>query len=184
MLRGLLDRLRSGNDRSALYRRIVAQARQPGFYGGDGVADTPDGRFELIVLHAVLVMRRLRRDGEGGRRAAQELFDLLFADLDRNLREMGVADLGVPKRIRRMAEAFYGRAAAYDQALDGGAAGALEDALARNLYEGRAGRDRLAGMGAYVRACEERLAAVPGERVGEGDIAWPAPPASASGAAV
>lgn len=176
MLRELLARLRPGEDCHALYRSIVAQARQPAFYGGDGVADTPEGRFELLVLHAALTMRRLRRDGREGRETAQALFDLMFKDLDRNLREMGVADLVVPKRIRKMGEAFYGRAGAYDAGLDADDDTALADALARNIFDGRAGAERMDAMVRYVRDCDAALAATGREAIEAGNPEWPPAP--------
>lgn len=176
MLRRLLARLQPGEDCDALYRSIVAQARQPAFYGGDGVPDTPEGRFELLVLHAALTMRRLRRDGTEGRDLAQALFDLMFRDLDRNLREMGVYDLVVPKRIRKMGEAFYGRAAAYDAGLDAGDDAVLADALARNLFDGRAGAERLRAMVDYVRDCDRTLAAAGLASLAAGEPGWPPAP--------
>src|SRR5215208_2599562 len=102
---------------AALYGIIVAQARAPAFYQDYGVPDTIDGRFEMVVLHTVLVLRRL--DAESGpiRGMGQGLFDLFCGDMDGSLREMGVGDLGVPREMRRIGEAFYGRQAAYVAAL-------------------------------------------------------------------
>lgn len=118
-----------------LYDALVAQARSPALYTDLGVPDTLDGRFDLVVLHAWLVMRRLRRAGVSGEKPAQTLFDLMFADFDRSLREIGVGDLKVGKRIKQMAQAFYGRARHYDDAVDGAAPRAdLAAALGRNLY--------------------------------------------------
>lgn len=176
MLRQLLARLRPDESCDALYRSIVAQARQPAFYGDDGVPDTTAGRFELLILHAALVMRRLRRDGPVGQQTAQALFDLMFKDLDRNLREMGVGDLVVPKRIRKMGEAFYGRAGAYDAGLDAEDDTVLADALARNLFDSRAGADRLHTMVRYVRDCDAQLAATGRDIIEAGDPDWPAAP--------
>ena len=121
-----------------LYVAVINQARLPDFYLRFAVPDSLDGRFDLIVLHAFLVMRRLRQVNaeEGGaqsREVAQSLFDLMFADMDQNLRELGVSDMSVGKRVKQMARAFYGRAAAYDDALAAGGAG-LAEALRRNLY--------------------------------------------------
>ena len=116
-----------------LYEAAVAQAREPGFYQRLGVPDTVDGRFELLSLHVFLLLRRLKREGEAGAAVAQALVDLLFVNLDESLREMGAADLGVGKRVKRMASAFYGRIAAYEAGL-AGAPEALAAALGRNLY--------------------------------------------------
>ncbi len=118
---------------SDLYMAIVAQARQSGFYEYLGVPDTLDGRFELIVVHTVMVLRSLRGAGSKGKAIAQALFDHMFADMDRNLRELGAGDLGVGRRVKRMATAFYGRAEVYEKGLDG-PKGLLEDAVTRNVY--------------------------------------------------
>ena len=118
---------------AALYGDIVRRARTPVFYEQAGVPDTVDGRFEMITLHAFLVMRHLRRGGEQAQKLSQTLFDQMFADMDQSLREIGIGDLSVGKHIKKMAKAFYGRVAAYDAALDGGAE-PLEDALRRNHY--------------------------------------------------
>ncbi len=181
MLRKLLQRFRSDDGPYALYAEIVAQARQPEFYQTMGAADTVEGRFEMIVLHAVLVMRRLRREGAQGRAVAQSLFDLFFADMDRSLREMGVGDLSVPRRIRSMVEAFYGRASVYDAALDAAGAEGLRAALERNLLQGEGGEAALDAMAAYVVACEEALTEVPADAIIAGRIAWPKSPEPARG---
>ncbi len=123
-----------------LYGAAVAAARAPRYFGpGFGVPDTLDGRFDLIGLHAALLIRRLRRDPDPrGPALAQAVFDAMFADMDQALREMGVGDLSVGKRVRRMWEAFHGRARAYEAALDAGDAEALAVALGRNVWRGEA----------------------------------------------
>ena len=115
-----------------LYEAIVASARQEKFYTEMDVPDTLDGRFDMIVLHLFLVLDRLR--GEAGD-MKQKLTDVFFKDLDRTLREMGVGDLSVAKKIRPMAEAFAGRIKAYAVALEQGDE-ALIGALCRNVYAG------------------------------------------------
>jgi cytochrome b pre-mRNA-processing protein 3 len=116
---------------SALYGTIVAQARMPAFYRDYGVPDTVDGRFELIVLHLVLLMRRFDRD-QDLRELGQGIFDAFCRDMDHNLREMGVSDLKVPKEMRQIGAAYYGRANAYrgafEQDID-----AIAAACARNV---------------------------------------------------
>src|SRR3979490_1450818 len=103
----------------AIYGMIVAQAREPLFYRAMGVPDTVNGRFDMVLLHLWMVLRRLR-GGEGGAGPPPALFDHFGGDMDANLRELGVGDLTVPKRMQKFGEAFYGRAAAYDLALDAG----------------------------------------------------------------
>src|SRR5215208_2944217 len=130
---------RSGRIAPALYGAIVAQARVPDFYARLGVPDSVDGRFEMVVLHLALVLRSLRDADEGTRALGQEVFDIFCVEMDRSLREMGVGDLSVPKRMKRMGEAYYGRAAAYDAALDKGDRAALAAAVRRNLLRGAEG---------------------------------------------
>ncbi len=130
-----LFRFRARTPRPAerLYLALVEQARRPEFYSGLGVPDTLDGRFDMIALHAILLIARLKSVGRQGGRLAQGVFDIMFDDMDRNLREIGVGDLSVGRRVKAMAKGFYGRGAAYEAALAGGG-GALEAALARNVY--------------------------------------------------
>jgi cytochrome b pre-mRNA-processing protein 3 len=142
----------------ALYGMIVAQARSPAFYIGYGVADTVAGRLDMIVLHLVLVLRQLSKAGGALPPIGQQLFDRFCRDIDDNFREMGVGDLTVPKEMHRVAEAFYGRAQAYESALaaDDGEA-TLEAAVARNVFgvtEPPLGARRLA---AYMREASRRL---------------------------
>jgi len=113
-----------------IYGTIVAQARLPAFYLGFGVPDTVNGRFDMVVLHLWLILRQLRAAGALER--AQKLFDHFCTDMEGNLREMGVGDLAVPKRMVKFGEAFYGRSVAYDAAIAAGAA-ELAAALARNI---------------------------------------------------
>lgn len=129
----LIPRRRRPGPAQALYRRLVSQARDPGFYRHAGVPDTLDGRFEMILLHIFLVLRRLKRAKGAVDEVSQTLSEALFDDMDRSLREIGVGDLGVGKHVKRMAAAYRGRLAAYDAALAGDDA-ALEAALRRNLY--------------------------------------------------
>jgi cytochrome b pre-mRNA-processing protein 3 len=115
------------------YGRVVEQARRPGFFIDCGVPDTLDGRFELICLHAFLYLHRLKRERQRAAPLGQRFFDTMFADFDRSLREMGTGDLSVGREIKGMAEAFYGRVAAYEQGLAGDDS-VLQPALARNLF--------------------------------------------------
>jgi cytochrome b pre-mRNA-processing protein 3 len=133
------------------YGRVVEYARHPRFFAEGGVPDTVDGRFELICLHAFLYLRRLKREQPGSAALGQLFVDTMFADFDRSLREMGTGDLSVGRQIKRMAEGFYGRVAAYDDGLDGDDA-ALAGALGRNVF-GTASpeAERVAALVGYVR---------------------------------
>jgi cytochrome b pre-mRNA-processing protein 3 len=130
-----------------IYGMIVTQAREPFFYRDLGVPDTVNGRFDLLLLHLWMVLRRFRRMA-GGAEFGQALFDRFCEDLDANLREMGVGDLSVPKRMRAFGEAFYGRAAAYDLALTEGQE-ALAKALCRNILNGE-GLEKARRLAAYA----------------------------------
>jgi len=150
---------KSRNAVQALYGAIVAAARNPVFYVEWGVPDSLDGRFELIALLAFLAIRRLKQSGDNAA-FAQALFDTMFADLDRNLREMGVGDLSVGRQVKTMAKAFYGRVVAYERGLAG--VDNLDEALRRNLY-GTAVPDatQIAAAAAYVRRQAQALDAAP-----------------------
>jgi cytochrome b pre-mRNA-processing protein 3 len=126
---------RSGPERIGyeLYGAAVTAARQPFFYAQLGVPDTLNGRFDMVGLHAFLLIRRLTSAGPQGARLAQAVFDAMFHDMDVNLREMGVGDLSVGKKVRVMWEAFHGRAAVYADAMAVGPE-ALAEALERNVW--------------------------------------------------
>jgi cytochrome b pre-mRNA-processing protein 3 len=178
----------------ALYGAIVAQARSVAFYADYRVPDTVEGRFDLLVLHLVLLLNRLGRPVEASRGfgqvlpgqvlpgqvlpgqelLGQELFDAFCRDLDANLREMGVGDLAVPKRMRTFAEAFYGRQAAYLAGLDAADERVFEKALARNIFaEGNgAGAAQLAR---YARAAVARLDAQDDGALMRGEVVFPSP---------
>ena len=102
-----------------LYRTLVEKARDPAFYSRLAVPDTVNGRFDMVVIHAMLVLRRLRDGGAEADPVGQALLELLFKDMDQSLREMGVGDMGIKHHIKRIAKALFGRAEAYEDGLDG-----------------------------------------------------------------
>lgn len=164
---------------TALYGAIVAQARAPGFYAEMGVPDTVSGRFDMVLLHVVLVLRRLRqgetKGGAGERALAQGLFDTFCRDMDHNLREMGISDQGLPRHMQQVGEAFYGRAQAYEAALAEEAdAGALAQALARNVYPDTGDGVRSASLADYVRRTAQTLETQPLSALADGVVAFPA----------
>lgn len=170
---------------ASLYGMIVAQARSTAFYVGYEVPDTVQGRFDLIVLHLVLLLRRLARGEsaaerqEGRRQLGQRLFDAFCRDLDGNLREMGIGDLAVPKHMRRFGEAFYGRQAVYLAALDAPDGRDFENALARNIFPGDGvGVDaKAARLARYARAAVRDLDAQKDEAFLRGQVSFPSPEA-------
>ena len=114
-----------------LHAALVARARQPEFFATFGIKDTLDGRFDLIVLHAWLVLERLREAGASS--LSQAFIDAVFVGFDEGLRELGAGDIGMGKRVKKLADAFYGRMQAYGDASD---EAEMEAALIRNLYRG------------------------------------------------
>jgi cytochrome b pre-mRNA-processing protein 3 len=141
-----------------LYELAVRQARDPAFYMTLGVADRIDARFELYTLHVLLLVMRLRDEGERGAEAGQAVFDTYVSALDHALRELGVGDISVGKKMRKLGEALYGRMTAYEGSLRDADAGTLSASLARNVYESD---DPAAGtvLAAYALASRARLAA-------------------------
>jgi cytochrome b pre-mRNA-processing protein 3 len=149
---------------AALYGEIVAKARSVHFYRDWGVADSVDGRFDMIALMAGLVLRRLAQLSATGADLgrgdlAQSVFDLMFDDMSHNLTEMGVGDTGIPRKVQAMAQAFYGRAKAYDSALIQKGNAELIDAIIRNIYRGlKPSDDVLYQFCAEIRALDQALA--------------------------
>jgi cytochrome b pre-mRNA-processing protein 3 len=149
---------------SSLYGLVLAQARDRRFFSALGVPDTLDGRFEMLALHVFLLLHRLKLEScEGAAGLARAVIEAFVADMDRTVREMGAADLGVGRRVKEMTQALYGRIGAYEEGLDQSGDGALEAALRRNLY-GTLDMPRLADLTAvarYVRRQHVALAAQP-----------------------
>jgi cytochrome b pre-mRNA-processing protein 3 len=158
---------------STLYGMIVAQARLLTFYRDYAVADTVNGRFDLIVLHLAMVLDRLAQD-PALQTLGQGLFDRFCLDMDDNLREMGVGDLTVPKEMQRLGEAFYGRSQAYRSAWAAADDGLLVQALERNIY-GSMSVPAAPRLAAYVREAVRHLAAQPASDVAGGELSFPAP---------
>ena len=149
-----------------LYEAAVRQARDPAFYTRFGVADRIDARFELYTLHVLLLVMRMRDEGERGAEAGQDLFNTYVSALDHALRELGVGDVSVGKKMRKLGEAMYGRMTAYEPPLREADEAGLAASLARNVYE-----DEDAAIGAalaaYAIASRARLAAQPFDAVAD-----------------
>ena len=145
----------------AIYRQVAEQARAPELFEACGIPDTLDGRFDSLALHAALMIDRLRRESDG-EVLAQAFFDAMFRHLDLTLREIGIQDLGVGRRIKIMAEGFHGRALAYREALNDGPT-PLAEVLRRNAYGGRPPEDSevVVRLEAHIRAYVRSLDATP-----------------------
>jgi cytochrome b pre-mRNA-processing protein 3 len=141
-----------------LYTRSVEAARDPVYFGSLGVPDTLDGRFDLIGLFTSLLIRRLRHMPKPGPALAQSVFDAMFADMDFSLREIGVSEMSVGRKVREMWEAFHGRAMAYEGALDAADLTALQAALARNVWRGAAPQGSALALAGAALAQDRHLA--------------------------
>ncbi|WP_181707184.1 ubiquinol-cytochrome C chaperone family protein [Chthonobacter rhizosphaerae] len=174
-----------------LYVAITAEARRPDYFARMGVPDTVEGRFELLMLMTGLVLARLNGAGGPHQDEARRLSEAFFDDMDRTLREIGVGDPSMPKKMKKIAGAFFGRTGAYQQALGSADQAALERALRRNIYEGtgdeafemiRSGgsappvsADDVAALSVHVRRIAAALSATPAEAIVAGPFAFPAP---------
>jgi cytochrome b pre-mRNA-processing protein 3 len=170
----------------ALYGAIVAQARAPAFYADYGVPDTVEGRFDLLILHVALFFRRAREDGESLRTVGQEVFDRFCRDMDHGLREIGISDTTLAKKMQKIGEAFYGRAAAYDKALAGADAAALAATLERNVFGAHMASDSapdtaphaapsVQRLARYVRAAADDLSRQASSEIAAGVVRFPDP---------
>jgi len=168
----------SANDSSfLLYRNLVDQARSPQFYLNVGVPDTLDGRFDMIVLHMVVVIERLSVIGAPAKELSQKLFDVMFDDMEQALREIGVGDLSVGKKVKTMARAFYGRLGAYDDAFQNGTDEALQAALKRNVFrEAEIAPERLEALAAYLQKVRATLRELELDVFASGRVQFPAAP--------
>ncbi len=169
MILGRLFKRREMAD-GRLYEAIAAAARHPRFYENMGVPDSVEGRFEMLVLHLFLVLNRLKEEGVEDLR--QRLTDEFFADMDRSLRELGVSDVTVGKKVRKMAESYYGRVMAYDRALKAGQR-ELEDALARNIYPDGSAAESTKAMANYVASAVQNLGILPLEQILRSELRFP-----------
>ncbi len=157
-----------------LYGALVAQARSKSFFANGGVPDTMDGRFDLMVLHAFLLIRRLNKAGNAGEELAQQVFDGMFLDLDNSLREIGVGDLSVPKKIKVMAKAFYGRCEAYEEAMDNGDKTNLEQVIGRNIFaDFEPPKGALSAIATYMIDSEAELTRQKDEKILYGEATFP-----------
>lgn len=159
----------------ALYASIVAAARQAPFYSDWNVPDTPLGRFEMLSLHMFLFQHRMHGEAGASRELAQILIDEFFADVDHSLRELGIGDLGIPKRIKKLARMFYGRTAAYADALERGDGDALSAALARNIRPDSGSWPEAGELAGYVAETDRMLRTQESKAICAGSIVFPVP---------
>lgn len=175
MFQRLLGRERRANRAivDALYATIVAAARQPHFYSDWGVPDTPLGRFEMLSLHVFLFLHRLRSETGTAVEIAQEVVDFFFLDVDHSLRELGIGDAGVPKRMKKLARMFYGRTGSYSESLDAGDRSAFAAALGRNIMPETADWPGSLPLAVYAFAANEALAGQQTAAIASGVVEFP-----------
>jgi cytochrome b pre-mRNA-processing protein 3 len=165
------NRARRKQTAARLYHLALAQSREPVFYRDLAVADTMDGRFDLVCFHVAIVLSRLKDFGPGGAKLAQALFDHMFKQVEFALREIGVGDLGVPKHMQKMMKAFNGRAHMYEAALARKDTEALRDALSRNVYRADDAANAIL-LAEYGLACAVILAERTQAQIEAGDFSF------------
>ena len=173
MILNLFRRGRSSVDPYPLYDSIVSQARSVAFYRDLDVDDTLDGRFDMITLHAVLAFDALSHRGQEAVDLSQATFDLMFKDMDRSLREIGVGDVSIPKKVKKMGEVFFGRSDAYRKALAAQDRAELATALHRNVYASTGGEAESVQLADYAMRSAEALRRAEDADFYTGQLQWP-----------
>lgn len=171
----ILDWLRSKTPDTAYsaYTALVEQARQPAFYINSAVPDTLDGRFDMIVMHIVLVFRRFNDGADEARAFGQHIFDIFIKDMDRSLREIGVGDVSIPKKMKKIGRSYYGRSDVYVDALERRDAEALADAIDRNIFTDETNGPASRLLAGYMIRADELLAGQPVSDLMAGNFVWP-----------
>lgn len=158
------------------YNSLTTAARQPGLYLHMGVPDTVIGRFEMLAVVMILYFRRTKSSGTSGQEIAQEIVDAFFQDLDHSMRELGIGDQGVPKRMKKFAGMFYGRLESYAAAMDGADEDALAAALRRNIYpQADETAPDMRALAKWMMVASEALSAQPEDAVATGNATLPSP---------
>lgn len=171
--------LRKRNNNRAIvdrqYAALTAAARVPALYEGHGVPDTVMGRLEMLSIVMILFFRRTARSPASGQELAQEIIDAFFTDIDHSIRELGVGDQSVPKRMKAIAGRFYGRVETYGKALDAGDEAGLAEALSRNIHPEAETRPDMRALARYMITTEAALAAIGEDEIASGALTLPAP---------
>lgn len=172
----ILDWLRSKTPDTAYsaYTALVEQARQPAFYINSAVPDTLDGRFDMIVMHIMLIFRRFNAGDEKARAFGQHIFDIFIQDMDRSLREIGVGDVSIPKKMKKIGRSYYGRSDVYTDALDRRDPDALADAIDRNIFTDETNVAASQLLAGYMIRADDLLAGQSVSDLLAGKFAWPA----------
>ena len=178
MIFGLFGRKRRDDNQRivlGIYDALAAAARQAVLYEEMGVPDTVMGRFEMLAAHVILFLRRTSRGSPAVKAVGQEIVDEFFLDIDHSIRELGIGDVSVPKKMKKLGRMFYGRAEAYGKALDGGDGGGLVEALDRNVHPGKGdAAPDMRPLARYLLEVERHLARTTDETILGGAIGLPA----------
>lgn len=161
----------------AIYRVIASQARNGFFYTDLGVPDTVEGRYEMLTAHMYPVLRHLKNHDGASRDFAQTLFDVFFKNMDDSLRELGVGDMSIGRKIRAMAESFYGRVGAYEKGIESDDDGVLIDAVGRNIFNDPV-HPKAALFADYLRVSIDHLDEIPIDQLLGGQVSFPDPKSS------
>lgn len=164
---------RTGRTASNLYGSIVTQARRPAFYTDLGVPDSMEGRYGLLVLHLWVVVDRLARIGGDADRLSRALIEAFVTDMDDNMREIGVGDLSVPRKVKKAAAGLYDRAREYEQALEAGDEAGLADVVSRHM--GGLAPGAAIALARYVRDARQHLASIASAEIAAGRVTFPSP---------
>lgn len=156
-----------------LYSSLIAAGRQPALYADWGVPDTPIGRYEAIGLHLILFLHRTRGASPALEQMSQDVLDEFFLELDHSVRELGVGDAGVPKRMKKLGKMFYGRMGPYWKAIDAKDSEALEAALGRNITPEDAQALSKKALASYMLISADHLAAIADDQLLRGEISFP-----------
>jgi cytochrome b pre-mRNA-processing protein 3 len=158
------------------YATLAATARTPDFYARLDVPDTVMGRFEMLSVVMILFFRRTRASATSGQELAQEIVDAFFQDIDYSIRELGIGDNSVPKRMKKFASMFYGRLESYAAAMDGSDHEALAAALRRNIHPDNAGEaPSMTGLANWMMTAEGHLGQVSEAEIATGSATFPPP---------
>lgn len=160
---------------SSIYSTIIEAGRQPALYAEWGVPDTPIGRYEAIGLHMILFLHRTRSAAPAVQELAQDVLDEFFLELDHSIRELGVGDAGVPKRMKKLGKMFYGRMGPYWKALDDKDIAALGDAVTRNVTPEKSGSLNSDALATYMLAGAAQLEEITDEILLRGSLSFPEP---------
>jgi cytochrome b pre-mRNA-processing protein 3 len=175
MLRLFRERRERRKLATKLHDALVQQSREPDFYARFGLPDTMLGRYEMVCLHAYLVLTRLQREGDSGRRQAQTLHDMIFDDFDIALREAGLGDMGIGHRIKKLARNLHGRISTYEKGLVEGDA-EMDVVLRRNMYaSAEPSAPEVSAMIAYIRAARREMDSVTASALFAAELNFPDP---------